>query len=181
MFHLLPNSICCLFSPVLSSWLRCQRQDNDTYTVIHDKNPKFACSSLNKSVFPGVQTPPAQHCLSEKSLIRLNFGNTLWEQRASQACCREPPPFPFQTPLRVRLLAQASPTEFPPNFSPWVPSGPEETSWCLEIKIAARQFLPLNCLAIARIAGAISKEAVNPFPMGERQFGRHVRRQFGRG
>ena len=61
------------------------------------------------------------------------------------------------------------------------PSGPEETDWCRGAKFAARQFLSLTCLAITLTAGLILKEDKKTSLMGERQFGRHFRRQFGRG
>ena len=61
------------------------------------------------------------------------------------------------------------------------PSGPEETDWCRGAKIAARQFLFLTCPAITLTAGLILKEDKKPSFVGERQFGRHFRRQFGRG
>ena len=61
------------------------------------------------------------------------------------------------------------------------PRGPREASWCREAKIAARQFLPLNCRAITLTTGAILKEEKMSSSVGERQFGRHFMRQFGRG
>ena len=61
------------------------------------------------------------------------------------------------------------------------PSGPKETPWCRGAKIAAGQFLSLNCLAVTLIAGVILKEEQMPSLVGERQFWRHFRRQFGRG
>ena len=39
----------------------------------------------------------------------------------------------------------------------------------------------LTCLAITLTAGVILKEEKKPSPVGERQFGRHFRRRFGRG
>ena len=46
-------------------------------------------------------------------------------------------------------------------------------------KIAARQFLSLDCLAIALTARVTSREALKPSLVGERQCGRHFRREFG--
>ena len=48
-------------------------------------------------------------------------------------------------------------------------------------KTSERQFLSLTCLTITLTAGLILKEDKKPSLMGERQFGRHFRRQFGRG
>ena len=62
-----------------------------------------------------------------------------------------------------------------------LPRGPGEASWCHEAKIAARQFLPLNCRAITLTTGAILKEEKMSSIVGERQFGRHFKRQFGWG
>ena len=42
-------------------------------------------------------------------------------------------------------------------------------------------FWSLNCLAVALTAGVILKEEKKSSLVGERQFGRHLRRQFGRG
>ena len=47
---------------------------------------------------------------------------------------------------------------------------------CREAKIAAGQFLPLNCSATALTAGAIFERKVKAFLMAERQFGRHFKR-----
>ena len=66
----------------------------------------------------------------------------------------------------------------PPHLTP---SGPCETDWCRGAKIAARQFLSLTCLAITLTTGLILKEGKKPSLVGERQFGRHFRRQFRRG
>ena len=47
-------------------------------------------------------------------------------------------------------------------------------------QVAARQLLSLNCLAIALVAGVILREVLKPSLRGERQFGMHLKRQFGR-
>ena len=63
-----------------------------------------------------------------------------------------PPPNPSPRPDSDPIL-----TRFRPE-----PSGPEETSWCRGAKIASRQFLSLNCLAITLTARVILKEEKCP-------------------
>ena len=67
------------------------------------------------------------------------------------------------------------------KFSVCHPRGPGEASSCREANIAARQLLPLNCLAVTLPTEAILKEERMSSRVGERPFGRHFKRQFGRG
>ena len=86
---------------------------------------------------------------------------------------------------RKSELQPGRPPESEPNRPEkgpeWPPRKPGEASWCRDAKIAARQFLPLNCRAITLTTGAILKEEKMSSTVGERQFGRHFKRQFGRG
>ena len=52
-----------------------------------------------------------------------------------------------------------------------LPSGPEETSWCRGTKIAARQFLSLNCLAITLTWGVILEEEKMPLLLARDSLG----------
>ena len=57
------------------------------------------------------------------------------------------------------------------HFSDSEPSGPKETPCCRGAKIAAKQFLPLNCLAVTLSAGVILKEEKCPFLWERDSFG----------
>ena len=63
-----------------------------------------------------------------------------------------------------------------------IPTMPGQASQCCEAKIAMRQIfaaqLPRN---YTLTAGAILEEERKTLSCGERQFGRHFKRQFGRG
>ena len=96
------------------------------------------------------------------------------QPRASGRHFMHPWPHPYH--LEKLIWAARLQNETAPQ-----PSGPEETSSCRGTKIAARQFLPLNCLSITLIGGGNFEKGKMPALVGERQFGRHFRRQFGRG
>ena len=51
----------------------------------------------------------------------------------------------------------------------------------LKIPLVYTCFPPINCRAITLTTGAILKEKKVSYIVGERQFGRHFKRQFGRG
>ena len=62
-----------------------------------------------------------------------------------------------------------------------ISQGVENRGSLISAPLAARHFLPLNCRAITLTTGAILKEEEMSSTVGERQFGRHFKRQFGRG
>ena len=82
---------------------------------------------------------------------------------------------------RLKISSEICENVWPLHRHLGPPSGPEETPWCRGAKIAARQFLSLNCLAVTLTVGVILKEEKMPSLVGERHVWRHFRRQFGRG
>ena len=122
--------------------------------------------------------PDQPHALSEASKTGLGAGFPPKNFKISRSWIPDTPQFV----RAARLQNEVGTNDFlwgtnfltknaPKVFSKFWPSGPEETSWCRGAKIAARQFLPLNCLSITLTAGIILKEEKWPLLWGRDSLG----------
>ena len=138
---------------------------------------------------------------STESLTELFWAlcSVIWEPRGpgEASWCREANIAARQfLPLNCRAITEG-PTRKPRHVSVWthalrhasgsrIPlckgSGPEETSWCLGSKIAARQFLPLTCRAITpSLRGQFWKRKKCPLLWGRGNLGGILRDNLGEG